>query len=32
MFYKMAHLKTAQAGTNPKFVKEMFSCRHTHRF
>jgi len=29
--HKTAHLQTAQAGTRPKFAKELFSCRHTNR-
>jgi len=29
--HKTAHLQTAQANARPKFAKELFSCRRTHR-
>jgi hypothetical protein len=28
--HKTAHLQTAQTDTQPKFAKELFSCRRTH--
>jgi len=30
--HKTAHLQIAQADTQPKFAKELFSCRRTARF
>jgi hypothetical protein len=29
--HKTAHLQTAQADAQPKFAKELFSCRRTRR-